>query len=84
MQGPEVKQDSWTLVLIKAMWPWLTAALVLVSAVIAMAWPERMAAWGQALPLLVGLVAAMGTAAWGGPVLKRKQTTDTGLKNDGR
>jgi len=78
--------DSWTLVLIKAMWPWLTAALVLVSAVIAIGMPERMAAWGQALPLLVGLVAAMGTAAWGGPRLKRAQEAkiDTSLKNDGK
>lgn len=73
MAKVEVKKDSWTLVLIKAMWPWLTAALVLVSAVIAIAWPDRMSAWGQALPLLVGLVAAMGTAAWGGPALKRSQ-----------
>lgn len=70
--------DSWTLTLIKAMWPVLVAVLVLVSALIAMAWPDRMAAWGTALPLLSGLVVAMGTAAWGGPALKRAQEARNG------
>lgn len=69
----EEKKDSWTLVLIKAMWPWLVAVLVLVSSVIAIGWPTRMSAWAVALPILAGLVTAMGAAAWGGPALKRAQ-----------
>jgi hypothetical protein len=60
-------------VLLKAAWPLLVAVLVLVSAVVAVGMPDRMAAWGVALPLLSGMVIAMGAAAFGGPAVKRAQ-----------
>ena len=68
-----VAGESWTLKLVKVEWPILAAVLVLVSAVIALFAPDRMAAWGQALPILSGIVTVMGGVAFGGPALKRAQ-----------
>lgn len=68
-----VAGDSWTLKLVKVEWPILAAVLVLVSAIVALFMPERMTAWGQALPILAGIVTVMGGVAFGGPAIKRSQ-----------
>ena len=73
MKAVTAEKDSWPLALLKAAWVLLAAVLVLVSSIIALGMPDRMAAWGQALPILATLVGAMGAAAFGGPALKRSQ-----------
>lgn len=73
-----VAGDSWTLKLVKIEWPILAAVLVLVSAIIALFLPDRMAAWGTALPILSGVVTVMGGVAFGGPALKRAQQNGGG------
>lgn len=73
-----VEGDSWTLKLVKVEWPILAAVLVLVSATIALFLPDRMVAWGTALPILAGIVTVMGGVAFGGPAIKRAQQNGGG------
>ncbi len=68
-------KEAWTLTLIKVVWPALGALLTLTTIVLTFGWPDRMAAWTPALALLLGLDAAMGAAAFGGPAVRRAQET---------
>jgi hypothetical protein len=73
---PEVvagEKESATLTLIKIGGPVLASVLILVSAIISLAFPDRMPSWMAALPILAGLDAAIIAAAFGGPAIKRAQ-----------
>jgi len=70
--------DAWTLTLLRAAWPIEGAVLLVVSVLLLFAAPERMGAWMAALPILAGIVAAQGAAAFGGPALKRSQEARNG------
>jgi hypothetical protein len=66
-------KEAVTLTLIKVGGPVLAAVLILVSAIISLALPDRMSPWMAALPILAGLDAAIIAAAFGGPAIKRAQ-----------
>jgi hypothetical protein len=71
-------KESWTLTFLKVSWPVLAGILVLVSSIVTLFLPDRMSLWMSALPILAGIDAAMGAAAFGGPALKRAQETRAG------
>lgn len=73
--------ESWTLTLIKVGGPALAGLLSLVSAIIALGLPDRMASWMAVVPILAGLDAAIIAAAFGGPIVKRSQEAKNAVTN---
>ena len=73
-------KEAATLTLIKVGGPVLAAVLIVVSAIIALALPDRMPSWMSALPILAGLNAAIIAAAFGGPIVKRSQEARNGVE----
>ena len=74
-------KESWTLTLIKVVGPALAGLLSLVSAILALALPDRMPSWMSALPILAGLDASIIAAAYSGPIVKRAQEAKNAIAN---
>jgi hypothetical protein len=75
-----VKKKSWTLVMLQASFPVLSG--VLVGQSIAVAWttsPDPASRWIQMLPIVGGVVGALGAAAGIGPLAADKIKQQAGV-----
>ena len=76
------------LAFIQYAWVVEAACLVAATVVLAFGWPDRLPDWTAALPVIGGVIAAQGGAAFGGPAIKRAQgakaATADPMVNDGR
>ena len=71
--------------MLKVAWVIEAGCLVGATIVLAFGWPDRLADWTATLPVIGGVIAAQGGAAFGGPIVKRAQEAKAGpTVNDGR